>query len=107
MRASILRDFLSVAFGVFGGDRGSRGLQDVSKFVSITASRLCRRSMDQMELPGRGSHPEAILRSSRGPPQHHGKVRSSKKALREDAHNTIALAIDAELWGQPLPLRCS
>ena len=33
------------------------------------------------------------------------KVKLIENSLREDAHNTIALEIEAELWCQPLPLQ--
>jgi type VI secretion system protein ImpF len=33
------------------------------------------------------------------------KVKVLEESLREDAHNTIALEIEAELWCQPLPLQ--
>ena len=33
------------------------------------------------------------------------KVSFLKESLREDAHNTVGLEIEAELWAQPVPLR--
>lgn len=33
------------------------------------------------------------------------KIKLIESSLREDAHNTIALEIEAELWCQPLPLQ--
>ena len=48
---------------------------------------------------------EAILRFEPRLLPNSVKVRIVEDSLGEDAHNTIALEIDAELWCQPLPLQ--
>jgi type VI secretion system protein ImpF len=48
---------------------------------------------------------EAILRFEPRLLPNSVKVKLVQESLREDAHNTIALEIDAELWCQPLPLQ--
>jgi len=48
---------------------------------------------------------EAILRFEPRLLPNSVKVSLLKESLREDAHNNIALEIDAELWFQPLPLQ--
>ncbi len=48
---------------------------------------------------------EAILRFEPRLVPNSIKVKVTEDAMREDAHNTIALEIEAELWFQPVPLR--
>jgi type VI secretion system protein ImpF len=62
-------------------------------------------SIDRLGIPEtEAAIREAILRYEPRLIANSVKVKLAQDSMREDAHNTIALEIDAELWCQPLPL---
>jgi type VI secretion system protein ImpF len=67
---------------------------------SFTGGSIAQLSVTETE----DAIKEAILRFEPRLLSNSIKVKLIESSLREDAHNTIALEIEAELWCQPMPL---
>jgi type VI secretion system protein ImpF len=66
-------------------------------FAGVTTSQLGLRETEE-------AIKQAIMRFEPRLIANTVKVKLIEESLRDDAHNTIALEIEAELWCQPLPL---
>jgi type VI secretion system protein ImpF len=108
LRSSVLRDLSwllnSVQFSATNDLSGCPMVED--SVLNYGIPSFAGGSMDALGT----THVEAVLREAilRFEPRllpSSVKVRVVQESLREDAHNTIALEIDAELWCQPLPLQ--
>jgi type VI secretion system protein ImpF len=108
LRAGVLRDLAWLLNAVY-----LESTQDLDDYPNVKESVLnyglpsfAGSSMAEIGIgEAERTLKEAILRFEPRLNKDTVKVSLMRESLREDAHNTVGLEIEGELWAQPLPLR--